>query len=174
MVISTNGGLWRYAIGDTVMFTSLFPHKIIITGRTKSYINVFGEELIIDNTEKALKIACDKTGAQINEYTVGPVFITENNKGAHEWVIEFETKPENLIDFTNILDKALMSLNSDYEAKRYNDITLDKPIIHSLKKGIFYAWFKERDKLGGQNKMPRLFNERKYVEELLQIENRLK
>jgi hypothetical protein len=174
IIISTNGGLWRYVIGDTIMFTSLFPHKVIITGRTKNYINAFGEELIIDNAEKAIKIACDKTEAQINEYTAGPVFMTEHTKGTHEWIIEFDKEPNNLDYFATILDNALMSLNSDYEAKRYKNITLDKPIFHSVRKGVFYQWFSERKKLGGQYKMPRLSNERRYIEELLRINDMLK
>jgi len=169
MVISTNSGLWRYVIGDTVVFTSLFPHKIKISGRTRHFINAFGEEVMIDNAEKALHIACEKTGALIREYSACPVFMTNDTKGAHEWVIEFEKEPENLAYFTELLDHALMSLNSDYEAKRYKNITLDLPRVHSVKPGVFYKWFNNHNKLGGQNKVPRLSNSRKYVEELLDI-----
>lgn len=173
MLISTNGGLWRYLIGDTVIFTSLFPHKIKISGRTKHFINAFGEEVIIDNAENALKVACEATGASIKEYTVAPVFMSGKSKGAHEWVIEFNTLPADLNDFAARLDKALMDINSDYEAKRYNSMTLERLRIHSVKPGTFYQWFSNRGKLGGQNKMPRLSNERKYVDELLRINDQL-
>jgi hypothetical protein len=169
LVISTNSGLWRYLIGDTVIFTSTYPHKIKISGRTKHFINVFGEEVIIDNAEKALQEACKKTGAQITDYTVGPVFITENSKGRHEWAIEFEIIPKNMDEFIYLLDNALMNQNSDYEAKRYKNITLDKPIIHALPEGTFYRWMRKRGKLGGQNKVPRLFNNRKYLDDLLDL-----
>ncbi|HDR88925.1 MAG TPA: GH3 auxin-responsive promoter family protein [Bacteroidetes bacterium] len=173
MVISTNSGLWRYIIGDTVVFTSLFPHKIKISGRTKHFINAFGEELMIDNAEKALHIACEKAAAMIKEYSACPIYMTNDTKGAHEWVIEFEKEPENLAYFSELLDHALMSLNSDYEAKRYKNITLDPPLVHSVKHGVFYEWFNKRGKLGGQNKVPRLSNSRKYVEELLDIHRKL-
>lgn len=170
MVISTNTGLWRYIIGDTVLFTSLYPHKIIVSGRTKHYINAFGEEIIIDNAEKALKIACEKTKSSISDYTAAPIFMSCESKGAHEWLIEFETEPENLDYFKTLLDNALMSLNSDYEAKRYKNITLDSPVIKSLTKGVFYVWMEKRGKLGGQNKVPRLSNDRYYVDELTAID----
>ena len=173
MVITTNSGLWRYMIGDTIKFTSLFPHKIRITGRTKMFINAFGEEVIIDNAENALKTACTKTGAVINEYTAGPIYMDDNTKGAHEWLIEFEKEPENLEYFTNVLDHALMSLNSDYEAKRYKNITLAPPKLTSLAKGTFYNWFNDKVKLGGKNKMPRLSNDRKYLEEVIKIHEKL-
>lgn len=173
MVISTNSGLWRYLIGDTIMFKSLYPHRIVITGRTKHFINAFGEEVIVDNAEKALNIACQKTGAILIEYTAAPVFMTDKTKGRHEWFIEFETEPNDLDYFTEMLDHALMSVNSDYEAKRYKNITLDKPLIHSLKKGSFMTWFEKNNKLGGQNKMPRLSNNRKYVEQLIEINQNL-
>jgi hypothetical protein len=173
IVISTNAGLWRYMIGDTVIFTSTFPHKIKISGRTKHYMNAFGEEIIIDNAEKALKIACDKTGALIREYSAAPVYMSEDKKGSHEWLIEFEREPESLDYFTTVLDNALKSINSDYEAKRYKDITLILPRVQSMKKGAFHAWFTEKGKLGGQNKVPRLANTRQYVEELLKINDRL-
>lgn len=169
IVISTNAGLWRYVIGDTVVFTSKFPFKIKISGRTKHFINAFGEELIVENAEKALQIACDKTNAQINDYTAGPIFMSNDETGAHQWLIEFEKEPENLEYFTNLLDNALKSLNSDYEAKRYKDSVLRLPQIDVLQKGTFYKWMKEKGKLGGQNKVPRLSNNRKYIEELIQI-----
>ncbi len=169
MVITTNAGLWRYIIGDTVMFTSLFPHKIKISGRTRQFINAFGEEVIVDNAEKALKEACKATGAIISEYTAGPVYMDSETNGAHEWLIEFERQPDNLTQFTQILDQSLCSLNSDYEAKRGKNITLRMPIVHDLPKGTFYEWMKSRGKLGGQNKVPRLANDRKYVDDILKM-----
>jgi len=167
MIITTNGGLWRYVIGDTIMFTSLYPHKLKITGRIKHYINVFGEEVMVDNTDRAIEIACAKTNSSIIEYTVAPVYMNDNNQGCHEWIIEFEKEPDNLETFKKYLDEALMSLNSDYEAKRYKNITLKDPIIHKARKNLFYDWLKNKGKLGGQNKVPRLSNDRKYLEELL-------
>jgi hypothetical protein len=167
MVISTNAGLWRYRIGDTVMFTSLNPYRIQVSGRTKHFINAFGEELIIDNAEKALKIACERTNSSIRDYTAGPVYMTEKTQGGHEWLIEFEKEPEELLFFTEVLDNALKSLNSDYEAKRSNDLTLNMPKVHSIKKNTFYNWLKSRGKLGGQNKVPRLANDRKNLDEIL-------
>lgn len=173
MLISTNGGLWRYLIGDTVIFTSKYPFKIKISGRTKHYINAFGEEVIVDNADNALRISCEKTGAVFSEYTAGPVFMGENTKGCHEWLIEFEKEPDNLDVFVSLLDNALMSLNSDYEAKRYKNITLAPPIVHSVKKGLFYNWLKDKGKLGGQNKIPRLANNRQYLDELLELHKKL-
>ena len=167
IVISTDGGLWRYAIGDTVEFTSLCPHKIRITGRTRHFINAFGEEVIIDNAEKALEKACLGTGAHIVEYTAGPVYMGNDTRGSHEWVIEFDRAPDDPDHFIELLDTALKALNSDYEAKRYKDLTLVKPIVRAVPQGTFYNWFRERDKLGGQNKMPRLSNTREYVESVL-------
>jgi hypothetical protein len=166
MVISTNGGLWRYLIGDTIVFTSLTPHRFRISGRTKHFINAFGEEVIIDNADKALEAACSATGAIISEYTAGPVFMGASTRGSHEWIIEFEKEPDDLIYFTDVLDETLKSVNSDYEAKRYKDINLVKPIIRSAPKGIFHAWLKAKNKLGGQNKVPRLSNTRDYLEEI--------
>ncbi|MDR1023825.1 MAG: GH3 auxin-responsive promoter family protein [Prevotellaceae bacterium] len=166
LVITTNGGLWRYVIGDTVEFTSLFPHKIKITGRTKHYINVFGEELVIDNAENALRTACLATNASIREYTVAPVFMRGDEKGGHEWLVEFEHPPTNLAVFTTLLDQALCAANSDYEAKRKNNTTLNMPLVRSLASGSFYRWMTRRGKLGGQNKVPRLYNTREYVEQL--------
>jgi len=169
MIISTNGGLWRYLIGDTIRFTSLFPHKFIISGRTKNYINVFGEELIVDNAEKAIESACRATGAIILEYTAGPVFTGTSTKGCHEWLIEFEREPEDLKIFTEKLDEALKTVNSDYEAKRFKDLNLQMPVVHSVPKGTFYRWMKEKNKLGGQHKVPRLSNNREYLEDLYRI-----
>ncbi len=167
VVISTDGGLWRYRIGDTIEFTSLFPHKIRITGRTKFYINAFGEEVIIDNAEKALEKACHGTNAHITEYTAGPVYMGDESRGAHEWVIEFERAPDDPDHFVEILDTSLKALNSDYEAKRYKNLTLARPVLRMVPGGTFYKWFRERDKLGGQNKMPRLSNSREFIESVL-------
>jgi hypothetical protein len=166
LVISTNGGLWRYIIGDTVKFTQTYPHRFIITGRTRHFINAFGEELIVENAEKALKIACEKTGTLINEYTAAPVYMDIDNQGAHEWLIEFEKKPEDLKYFTYILDDALKSVNSDYEAKRFNNYTLNMPIVKCVEKGTFYKWLEKKNKLGGQHKIPRLSNDRTYIDEI--------
>jgi hypothetical protein len=169
MVISTNGGLWRYIIGDTVMFTSTQPYKIKITGRTKHFINAFGEELIVDNAEKGLKKACEITGAIINEYTAGPVFMVEGEKGSHQWVIEFEKEPEKIDVFAEILDRELQSLNSDYEAKRYKDLALNQLQIIQAPTGTFYEWLKQKEKVGGQNKIPRLANDREYLDPILEL-----
>jgi hypothetical protein len=171
VVITTNGGLWRYLIGDTVKFTSLHPYRIKITGRTKHFINVFGEELIIENTEEALRLACEKTDATISDYTVAPIFMKGKNSGGHEWIIEFAKKPANIDYFKEVLDNALKSINSDYEAKRYNNMTLEIPIIHMAKNGLFYSWLKQKGKLGGQHKVPRLSNNRNFIEELLKLQN---
>jgi hypothetical protein len=167
IVITTNGGLWRYLIGDTVMFTSTNPYRIKVTGRTKQFINAFGEEVIVDNAENALKAACRTTNAIIHEYTAGPFYMDSENNGAHEWLIEFEKEPDDLQLFTEKLDQALCSLNSDYEAKRIKGITLRTPVVHSIPKGTFYNWMKQRGKVGGQNKVPRLSNDRKYLDEIL-------
>ena len=169
LVITTNAGLWRYIIGDTVKFTSLYPHKIVITGRTKHFINAFGEELIIENAEKALKVACEKTNAQIREYTAGPVFMTESNKGSHEWLFEFSKPPLNMDYFMEVLDNALKANNSDYEAKRYKNLSLDFPCYRILPDGTFYSWLKVKGKLGGQHKIPRLANHREYLDELINM-----
>ncbi len=171
LVISTNAGLWRYIIGDTVKFTSKNPYKIRITGRTKSFINAFGEEIIIENAEDALKIACEKSNAIINEYTAAPVYLKGNDSACHEWIIEFNKKPDNPDFFTVTLDNALKALNSDYEAKRFKDMLLKMPKVHMAPEGTFYNWMKSRGKLGGQNKVPRLSNDRKYVEEILEMIN---
>jgi len=169
LVISTNAGLWRYKIGDTIKFTSLSPFRIKITGRTKHFINTFGEELIIENAEQGLAIACEKTNAIVREYTAGPVYMSSIDNGAHEWLIEFEQHPDNLEYFIDLLDNALKALNSDYEAKRYKDITLRKPIVRVMESGCFYNWMRKRNKLGGQNKVPRLANDRKYIEDILEM-----
>jgi len=173
MVITTNAGLWRYKIGDTIRFTSKYPFRIKISGRTMHFINAFGEELIVDNAEKALKKVCEETGAIIRDYTVAPIYMAENEQGTHEWLIEFEKEPQDASVFNHLLDEALKSLNSDYEAKRYKDITLRKPVIKSMKRGAFYQWLKEKGKLGGQNKVPRMANHRNYVEEMLKINEKL-
>lgn len=171
IVISTNAGLWRYVIGDTIMFTSLFPFRIKITGRTKNFINAFGEELIIDNAEKAIAIACQKSKALVSEYTAAPVYSGSANTGTHEWLIEFESPPKNLEFFAETLDNALKSLNSDYEAKRYHDMILGKPVVRAIPRNTFYNWLKSKNKLGGQHKVPRLSNNRKYIDEIEQILN---
>ncbi|MFO8129143.1 MAG: GH3 auxin-responsive promoter family protein [Bacteroidales bacterium] len=167
LIISTNAGLWRYLIGDTIKFTALNPYRIQITGRTKSFINAFGEEVIIENVDKALETANKKCSSTVNEYTAGPVYFGDKEQGAHEWIIEFENPPENLQYFTETLDNALKSINSDYEAKRYRNLILKEPLIHTAPKGTFYEWMKRRGKLGGQNKVPRLSNDRKHLEEIL-------
>lgn len=167
IVITTNGGLWRYKIGDTIQFTSLSPYRIQVTGRTKHFINVFGEELIVDNAEKALERVSAKTKSIISNYTAGPIFMEKDSQGAHEWIIEFEKEPENLNHFSSLLDEALQEENSDYEAKRYKNMTLHSLKVHKAKKGLFYEWLSKKGKLGGQHKVPRLSNSREILEELL-------
>jgi len=169
VIITTNAGLWRYKIGDTIKFTSLNPHRIRVSGRTKHHINAFGEELIIENAEDALEKVCQRTGAEIVDYTAAPIFMSGKDKGAHEWIMEFKTPPENLEYFNELFDNALKSLNSDYEAKRFNNMTLNKPQIHVARPRLFYDWLKANDKLGGQHKVPRLSNTREYVEALLEL-----
>lgn len=169
LIISTNSGLWRYMIGDTIKFTSLSPHRIQITGRTKHFINAFGEELIIDNAEKGLSKACKETKAIIRDYTACPIYFYEDEIGGHEWIIEFEQEPDNIEQFTDILDQTLREINSDYDAKRYKDMALRRPLIHSAPEGTFYHWMKNRGKLGGQHKVPRLANDRAYVDEILKM-----
>ncbi len=171
LVISTNAGLWRYIIGDTIKFTSLKPYKFKITGRTKSFINVFGEELIVDNAETAISIACSKTGAQIRDYTACPVFMVGNERGKHEWLIEFVKEPNDFQRFSVLLDENLRNANSDYDAKRSNNMVLEFPVILKVKSGTFDAWLKVKGKLGGQNKVPRLSNSREYVEEILNLKH---
>jgi hypothetical protein len=169
LVISTNAGLWRYIIGDTIQFTTLDPYRIKITGRTRSFINAFGEELIVDNAEKALAIACERCRAVVSEYTAAPVFFEGEKKGSHEWLIEFEEIPPDIGYFTTTLDNALKSLNSDYEAKRYHDMILREPLVRIMPRNAFYNWLKFKGKLGGQFKVPRLSNDRKIVEEILSL-----
>lgn len=169
LVISTTGGLWRYILGDTVKFTHTAPYRIIVSGRTKHYINAFGEELIIDNADVALKKTCFKTQSALIDYTAAPIFMKEKESGAHEWLIEFSQEPSNLSEFTQILDTELQKVNSDYEAKRFNNMTLKQPIIHLAPKGLFMLWMKKREKIGGQNKVPRLSNTREFIEPLLEL-----
>ena len=169
VIITTNAGLWRYKIGDTVRFVSLNPYRIKVSGRTKHHINAFGEELIIENAEDALKKVCKRTGAEIVDYTAAPIFMKGKEKGAHEWLIEFKKPPECIGYFSELFDNALKSLNSDYEAKRYNNMTLNKPTIHQARHNLFYDWLKQNDKLGGQHKIPRLSNTRDYIDELLSL-----
>lgn len=169
LVITTNGGLWRYLIGDTVRFTSVNPHRIIITGRTKHYINAFGEELMIENAERALEKACHETGAIIKEYTAAPIFMASETKGTHEWLVEFEKAPSCHDTFITVLDETLQAVNSDYEAKRYKNITLEKPHLVVARPGLFIHWLKSKNKLGGQNKVPRLANNREYIDELIRM-----
>lgn len=169
LVISTNAGLWRYLIGDTIRFTSTAPYKIQVSGRIKHFINAFGEEVIVENADNAVAKACKETGAIVTEYTAAPVYFSENNNGRHEWLIEFEKEPEDMEKFTVILDEALQSFNSDYEAKRYKGMALKIPLVQKLEKGVFYRWMESKNKLGGQHKVPRLSNDRKYVEEILKM-----
>ena len=166
IVITTNSGLWRYMIGDTVRFTSLSPYRIRVTGRTKHHINVFGEELMVENTDSAIAKACQLTNTEIVDYTVAPVFMKDKEKGAHEWMIEFKENPKDEKEFQRILDESLQALNSDYEAKRHNNMTLNPLIVNIAKQGLFYGWLKDQDKLGGQHKIPRLSNNRNYLEQL--------
>ena len=168
-VISTNGGLWRYMIGDTIQFTTRYPFRIKVSGRLKQYINAFGEELIADNADRAITQACLQTGAIVKDYTAGPVYFSEGNNGAHEWLIEFEKDPVNLPFFIYELDTALKNLNSDYEAKRHKDIALRMPLVHALQPGTFNRWLKQKNKLGGQHKVPRLSNDRKYIDDILNM-----
>lgn len=170
LVISTNGGLWRYLIGDTVTFTSTSPYKIRITGRTKHFINAFGEEVIIDNAEQAVRLACERTGAVVSDYTAAPVYMDGRTKGAHQWLIEFGREPSDVGVFTDVLDRTLQSVNSDYEAKRFRDTTLLRPVVTVLPPGTFYEWMKRRGRLGGQNKIPRLSNDRRYADALLELD----
>ena len=167
LVISTNGGLWRYKVGDTVRFTSLYPHRLKVSGRTKHFINAFGEEVIVENAEAAITRACEATGAVIIDYTAGPVYMSEGQNGRHEWIIEFSTPPHNQGRFNRILDETLRQVNSDYDAKRYNDMVLIEPLIHAVPRGTFYGWMAQRGKLGGQHKVPRLANSREYLDDIL-------
>ncbi len=170
IVITTNSGLWRYQIGDTVRFTSLNPYRIRITGRTKHYINVFGEELIVENSDNAIAKACKLTQTEVIDYTVAPIFMEGREKGSHEWIIEFRKNPENMQLFEKVLDETLQSLNSDYEAKRHNNMTLNPPLINIARSNLFYDWLKNQDKLGGQHKIPRLSNHRDYLDQLKSLQ----
>jgi len=169
LVISTNGGLWRYLLGDTIVFTSLQPFRVKVSGRVKHFINAFGEEIIIDNADKAITAACIKTNSIVNDYTAAPIYFSDNGNGAHEWLIEFEHKPSDIEEFTFELDNALKSVNSDYEAKRYKDIALRLPLVKALDKGVFKEWLRKKGKLGGQHKIPRLCNDRKYIDEIISM-----
>jgi hypothetical protein len=166
-VITTNGGLWRYLIGDTIQFTNLAPFRIKVSGRLKHYINAFGEELMIDNTDKAIAIACQKTNSIVKDYTAAPKYFNDKTNGSHEWLIEFEKQPNCINEFACELDCALKTLNSDYEAKRHKDIALQMPLIQILPQGLFTKWLSQKGKLGGQHKVPRLSNNRNYIDEIL-------
>jgi len=169
VIITTNAGLWRYKIGDTIRFTSINPYRIKVSGRTKHHINAFGEELIIENAEDALREVCKSTAAEIVDYTAAPIFMKGRDKGSHEWLIEFKTPPTDVSYFNQLLDTKLKSLNSDYEAKRQNNMTLNMPTVHIAREHLFYDWLKQHDKLGGQHKIPRLSNSREYIDELLEL-----
>jgi hypothetical protein len=169
MVISTNGGLWRYLLGDTIEFTSLSPFRVRVSGRLKHFINAFGEEVIIDNTDRAIAEASAASGAVVNDYTAAPIYFSDQGNGAHEWVIEFEKEPADMDAFTRELDASLQRINSDYEAKRHKDIALRLPIVHSVPPGLFNNWLKGKGKLGGQHKVPRLSNNRTYMDEILSL-----
>ena len=173
IVISTNGGLWRYLVGDTIQFTHLAPYRIKVSGRLKQFINAFGEELIADNSDKAMSEACASFGVAIKEYTAAPIYMSDQHTGAHEWLIEFEKEPADLHAFTVTLDNHLKAVNSDYEAKRHKDIALGLPQIISVKKGCFHTWLKQKGKLGGQHKVPRLSNERHFIEEIKKVNQAL-
>lgn len=168
LIISTNAGLWRYMIGDTIKFTSLSPYRIQVSGRTKHFINAFGEELIIENAEEALQRACAATGASISDYTAGPVYMSSDKASGHEWLIEFAIPPADAEEFTDLLDQGLKEVNSDYDAKRSSDLSMGRPLVHVVPEGTFYNWLKKKNKLGGQHKIPRLSNDREYLDEILE------
>ncbi len=169
LVISTNSGLWRYVVGDTIQFTTTYPFRIKVMGRTKSFINAFGEEVIVENSDKAIAHACHQTHAILSDYTVAPIFFSDHTNGAHEWLIEFEKEPKDIDTFITLLDQALQEVNSDYEAKRYKGMALHRPKVKVLPKGTFNNWLKYKDKLGGQHKVPRLSNDRRYIDEILNM-----
>ncbi|MEQ8337141.1 MAG: GH3 auxin-responsive promoter family protein [Cyclobacteriaceae bacterium] len=169
IIITTNAGLWRYKIGDTVRFTSKDPYRIRISGRTRHFINAFGEEVVVENAELAIAEACKRTDAEIENFTAGPIYLSNAQKGGHEWIVEFAKEPEDLERFKLVLDEKLREINSDYDAKRYKDIALDPPIVHAVERGTFYNWMKKRGKLGGQNKVPRLSNNREYLDDILEM-----
>ena len=168
-VISTNGGLWRYLLGDTIQFTSLYPFRVKVSGRIRHFINAFGEELIVENADKALDHTCRQLQCQVREYTAAPVYFSDQSNGAHEWLIEFETPPADLTQFASLLDKKLQQLNSDYEAKRHKDIALRLPVVRTVPARTFNTWLKSKNKLGGQHKVPRLSNDRTYIEEIMTL-----
>ena len=174
IVITTNSGLWRYLIGDTVRFTSLSPYRIRVSGRTKHHINVFGEELMVENTDMAIAKTCQITQSEVIDYTVAPIFMKVKEKGAHEWMIEFNKQPDDIVLFQKVLDETIQTLNSDYEAKRYNNMTLNPLVVNVARPNLFYDWLKENDKLGGQHKIPRLSNQRDYLEQLKQMQVEIK
>jgi hypothetical protein len=165
-VITTNGGLWRYLLGDTIQFTSLEPFRIKVSGRLKHYMNAFGEEVIVDNSDMAIAMACKQSGAVVSDYTAAPVYFSEQSNGAHEWLVEFEKAPGSIQEFTYELDTALKNVNSDYEAKRHKDIALRMPLVHAVPKNTFNNWLSSKGKLGGQHKVPRLSNDRTFLEEI--------
>ncbi|OEK06925.1 hypothetical protein BFP71_04525 [Roseivirga misakiensis] len=169
LIISTNAGLWRYKIGDTIQFTSTNPFRFKISGRTKHFINAFGEEVVVENAERAIAMAAEKTGAQINNFTAAPRYFKENEKGAHEWIVEFEKDPDDIDRFVKLLDETLRDINSDYDAKRHRSLALTQPIIHHAAPGTFYEWMRNRGKLGGQHKVPRLSNSREYLDDILKL-----
>lgn len=169
LVITTNAGLWRYKIGDLVRFTSLSPFRIQIVGRTKHYINVFGEELMVENADRAIEAAANANGVEVIDYTVAPIFMNGNQKGGHEWVVEFNSPPAQPESFIQVLDDTLKALNSDYEAKRHKGLTMQLPTLHVAKRGLFYQWLANRQKLGGQHKIPRLSNDRTLITELIKM-----
>jgi hypothetical protein len=173
LVITTNGGLWRYLIGDTIQFTSVQPYRIKVSGRVKHYMNAFGEEVIIDNADKAIAIASKQTNSIVKDYTAGPVYFSNELNGGHEWLIEFEKEPLDLQQFAFELDVALKNINSDYEAKRYKDIALRLPLVQKLPAGTFVNWLSSKGRLGGQHKVPRLSNERTFIEEIKGFVNNL-
>ncbi|MCO5267899.1 MAG: GH3 auxin-responsive promoter family protein [Brumimicrobium sp.] len=169
LVITTNGGLWRYIVGDTIRFTETHPYRFVVSGRTKNFINAFGEELIVDNADKAIQYACEHTDSLLKDYTACPIFMQEGKQGGHEWMIEFRKEPRDLIEFTRLLDLKLREINSDYDAKRTQNLTLDFPLVHKVSAGFFEKWLKTKNKLGGQHKVPRLLNSRNLMDELLEL-----
>jgi hypothetical protein len=170
LVITTNSGLWRYIVGDTIIFTSTNPYKIKVTGRTKQFVNAFGEEVMVSNTDKALADTCERMNVQVSEYTVAPIYFNENgSKGGHEWVVEFEREPPDLEAFNNLLDSNLQRINSDYEAKRFKDMAMNRLMLRPVPRGTFHNWLKAKGKYGGQHKVPRLANHRQYVEDIIQF-----
>jgi hypothetical protein len=169
LLISTNAGLWRYQIGDTIKFTSLAPFRIKVTGRTKHFINAFGEEVVVDNAEAAMEKACRLTNAILSDYTAGPRYLEAGKSGSHEWIIEFAKSPDDVERFIDILDTTLQKINTDYEAKRYKNLVLARPIVHCVSQGLFYRWLKKQGKLGEQHKVPRLANDRRYLDDILSM-----